>query len=181
MRTSRTATLIAAATLPAIALIATPAQAASSGDTTVTFTIAGGALNITAPASKSLGTGTGGTALVAQLGAVTVTDSRAALAGSWTATAAATTFTTGGATPEETIGKATVMYMSGTTTATTGTAVILPGQTAAPVALTAAVTAHSAAATVGNNSATWNPTLMINVPAQAIAGTYTGTVTHSVS
>jgi hypothetical protein len=34
---------------------------------------------------------------------------------------------------------------------------------------------------VGNNSVTWNPTVLITLPAQAVAGKYTGTITHSVS
>jgi hypothetical protein len=37
------------------------------------------------------------------------------------------------------------------------------------------------AATTGNNFATWNPTVSITLPAQAVAGTYSGTITHSVS
>jgi hypothetical protein len=28
---------------------------------------------------------------------------------------------------------------------------------------------------------TWNPTVTIALPPQAVAGTYTGTITHSVS
>jgi hypothetical protein len=30
-------------------------------------------------------------------------------------------------------------------------------------------------------SATWNPTLIVDIPAGAVAGTYTGTITHSVA
>ncbi|MEV6995955.1 hypothetical protein AB0N87_43740 [Streptomyces sp. NPDC093228] len=33
----------------------------------------------------------------------------------------------------------------------------------------------------GSNSATWNPTISITVPANSLAGTYTSTITHSVS
>ncbi|MEV4295557.1 hypothetical protein [Microbispora rosea] len=33
----------------------------------------------------------------------------------------------------------------------------------------------------GVNSAEWNPALVVNVPAQAVAGLYTGTVNHSVA
>lgn len=32
----------------------------------------------------------------------------------------------------------------------------------------------------GNNFATWNPTLVVNVPVGTVQGVYTGTVTHSV-
>jgi hypothetical protein len=34
---------------------------------------------------------------------------------------------------------------------------------------------------VGNNSFTWNPSLIVAIPAAAVAGLYTGTVTHSVA
>jgi hypothetical protein len=34
---------------------------------------------------------------------------------------------------------------------------------------------------VGNNTTTWNPTLIVTIPSTAVAGTYTGTVTHSVA
>jgi len=43
------------------------------------------------------------------------------------------------------------------------------------------LTAYSGTALVGANTATWNPTLVVNIPAAAVAGTYTGTVTHSVA
>jgi len=33
----------------------------------------------------------------------------------------------------------------------------------------------------GANSVSWNPTLTIAVPSGAVAGTYTGTVVHSVA
>ncbi|MEU6410670.1 hypothetical protein [Microbispora sp. NPDC046933] len=41
--------------------------------------------------------------------------------------------------------------------------------------------APSAGVGSGDNSATWDPTIVITVPAQAVAGTYTGTVNHSVA
>jgi hypothetical protein len=158
-----------------------PARAA---DTTTTFTLAAGSLSISAPASSGLGSGsTGGGTLSAQLGTVTVTDSRGALLGTWTASVSSTDFTTGGATANETVGKGQVTYWSGAATASSGTAVFLPGQAAAvnAQALSVARTAFSASAIVGNNSASWNPTVTVNVPAAAVAGTYTGTITHSVA
>ena len=158
-----------------------PARAA---DTTTTFALAAGALSISAPASSNLGTGsTGAGTLSSQLGAVTVTDARGALLGTWTATVSSTDFTTGGATADETIAKGQVTYWSGAATATSGTAVFTPGQatSANAQALSVARTAFSATAIVGNNSASWNPTLTVNVPATAVTGTYTGTITHSVA
>ena len=161
--------------------LALPARAA---DTTTTFSLAAGSLSISAPASSGLGSGsTGGGTLSAQLGTVTVTDTRGALLGTWTATVSSTDFTTGGATADETIAKGQVTYWSGAATASSGTAVFLPGQATAQnaQALSVARTAFSASAIIGNDSASWNPTLTVNVPAAAVAGTYTGTITHSVA
>jgi hypothetical protein len=171
-------------TLALACAAALPAHAATTGNTTTTFTLSAGALGITVPGSADLGnvaTGTGTTA--AQLGSVSVADGRGALLGTWTAQASTSDFTTGGATANETIGKAVVDYWSGAATSTTGTGVFTPGQllSANKQALSVARTAFSATAVVGNNTAAWNPTVIINIPAQAVAGDYSGTVTHSVA
>jgi hypothetical protein len=160
---------------------ALPARAAT---TTTTFTLSAGALSISAPASKDLGTGaTGGGTVSAQLGTVAVTDNRGTTLGSWTATVSSTDFTTGGGTASETIGKAQVTYWSGLATASSGTGTFTAGQASAVSAqdLSTARTAFSASAVVGNNSVSWNPTVTVNVPSSAVAGTYTGTITHSVA
>ena len=166
-----------------LAGLATPAQAA---DTTATFTLtAGGGLEISAPASKALGSAaTGASALTpVQLGNVVVTDSRGALLGSWTASVTSTDFTTGEATAAETIGKANATYWSGASISPTGTAVRVPGQAleANKVTLDVSRTAFSATGVVGNGTTTWNPTVGMTIPAAAVAGSYTGTITHSVA
>lgn len=33
----------------------------------------------------------------------------------------------------------------------------------------------------GINSATWNPTIHLTIPGNALAGTYSSTITHSVA
>jgi len=33
----------------------------------------------------------------------------------------------------------------------------------------------------GNNTATWNPTISVDVPGTALSGTYTSTITHNVA
>jgi hypothetical protein len=159
------------------------ADAATSGDTTVTFTVGAGALSITVPASVDLGTGAAGTQITGQMGTVTVTDARAALTATWTATVSSTDFTTGGGTPAETIPKANVSYWSGPATATSGAGVFTPGQLTALLAVSLSVprTAFTLTLGVGNNSCSWNPGLIVNVPVSAVAGLYTGTVTHSVA
>lgn len=170
--------------LIAAAAVAAPAHAATSGDTTTTFTLTAGSLAITAPASANLGSVATGTASTsAQLGSISITDGRGALLGTWTGSVSSTDYTTGGATSNETIAKANGDYWSGLATATTGVGTFTPGQATAllKVTLGASRTAFSAAAVVGNNSVTFNPTVIINVPSAAVAGVYTGTITHSIA
>ena len=178
---------ITAAAIVATGLIPTAAWAAMTstaaggpGDpnTTVTFTVTSGALSMTAPATANLGSGAPGSTISSDLGGqVTVTDDRALLSATWTATASATSFTTGTATPNETIPASDVNYNPGeiTTTGTitvTGTTVTLSGAAQAVVTATAGS---------GNNTASWDPGLVVSVPASNAGGVYTGTLTQSVS
>lgn len=186
MKTSLTAKLatVAAATGLALAAVAGAATPAHAADTTTTFTLTAGSLAVSAPASKSLGSAATGSATTsAQLGTVSVTDGRGALLGAWTTSVTSTDFTTGAATANETIAKANADYWSGAATSTSGTGVFLPGQLLAgnKVTLGASRTAFSASAVVGNNTAAWDPTVIVNIPSAAVVGTYTGTITHSVA
>lgn len=167
----------------ALAALVTPADAATQGDTTTVFTTTAGSLSITVPASASIGSGPAGSSLSAQLGAVQVVDNRALLTGSWTTTVSSTAFVTGGSTAAETVSNGSVSYWSGPATASSGVGSRTPGQLTAANAqdLSASRTAFSKVTGAGNNSTTWNPTLIIAVPSAAVAGTYTGTITHSVS
>jgi hypothetical protein len=160
------------------------ASAATTGNTTTTFTLTAGSLAITVPGSKDLGSVATGTATAsAQLGSIQVSDGRGALNGSWTTSVSSTDFTTGGATADETIAKASADYWSGAATATSGTGTFTPGQAnaGAKQALGSSRTGFAASSVIGNNTATWNPTVIINIPSAAVAGAYTGTVTHSVA
>jgi hypothetical protein len=148
--------------------------------TTVTFAVGTGLLTMTAPGSATLGTGSGqpGTTISGLLGSTVVTDNRASLAASWTVSVSSSNFTTGGATPAETIPVADASYTAGSFF-TTGTITV----TATPAVLTLANAAAQdifGTAGVGDNSATWNPTLSVAVPPAAVTGTYTGTLTQSV-
>jgi hypothetical protein len=176
----RIALALTVASAGSLVVFAAPAGAAQG----VTFQLTAGSLTVSDPADKSLGSGATGTAsITSQLGTVTGTDNRGSLLGTWTATVSSTDFTTGGATADETIAKGQVDYWSGAATASTGTAVRVPGQLLAAnkQALSTSRTAFSATGVVGNNTASWNPTVVVNVPAQAVAGTYSGTITHSVT
>jgi hypothetical protein len=180
----RLAVVAGVTALAAIAMTA-PALAATTGDTTVTFAVNAGALNITVPPTANLGSGAPGGTITGQLGTVTVTDQRGLLLAAWTASVTSTNFTTGAASAAETIPATAVNYWSGPATANSGLGVTVPGQPTAaaaqPLSTSAALTAFSKAVGVGDNSTSWNPTLIVNVPAAAVAGTYTGTVTHSVA
>jgi hypothetical protein len=170
----RALAVIGTATLAA-GLTASPAGAA---DTATTFELTAGGLAISAPKTADLGEAAVGSAAVSgKLGPVTVTDDRGALVAAWTATVSSTDFTTGSATPGETVPKRNLLYTPGLPTAsnpTVGAFVPTAGALGLPLPV-------YVAATTGNNFATWNPTVTITLPAQAVAGTYTGTITHSVS
>jgi hypothetical protein len=184
--------VLAAAAVTAFGLAPSVASAATGGpaalahssanpggdpDTTVTFSVTEGALTMSAPVSANVGSGAPGTTITGAMGPTTVTDDRALLTASWTTTASSTDWTLGGGTPAETIPATDVGYNPGSITTTgtitaTGTPITLSG-TAAPVV--------TGTAGVGNNTATWNPALAVAVPAAAVGGTYTGTLTQSVS
>jgi hypothetical protein len=149
---------------------------------TAAYALRANELSITTPASVSLGSAAPGGTVTRQLGTVRVDDTRLLLA-NWTATVAATNFTTGGGSAAETIAKSLVSYWSGPVTASTGAGVRVPGQLTAlnAVSLANPATAFALQAVVLSTSTSWNPTLVVSVPASAVAGTYTGTVTHSVA
>ncbi|MFE0457831.1 hypothetical protein ACFW1A_01055 [Kitasatospora sp. NPDC058965] len=170
----RTRSLSVAAAAAVLALVQ-PGIAAANGDpsTTVTFTVTTGALSLSVPASATLGSGAPGTTISAPIGACTVTDDRALLSASWTVTAAETDFANG----QSTIPAAHATYSVGTVT-TTGTITA----TTTNVTLTnSAQTVLTGSAGVGDNTASWDPTIAVNVPVSAIGGTYTGTLTQSVA
>ena len=180
---SRFATAIAATamlTVGAMSAATTPALA--DGGTTATFALTGGSLAITVPASTvALNTGTvntGAASASAQLGSVTVADTRGALVNSWTATVSSTAFTTGTATTNETVAVNQIAYSSGAFTAHSGLGVFVPGLL---VNGTLPGTAGSYTGAAGNSSTAWNPTLTFTLLSSQVAGTYTGTVTHSVA
>jgi hypothetical protein len=157
------------------------AASAAAADTPGQFQVTAGGLAITVPTSTvNFGSvASGATSVSGPLGTVTVTDTRGLLTASWTATVSTTTFTTGGATTNETVAKSAVTYASGAATATTGVGVFTPVLVA--VSLATPQTAATWTAGVANNTATWNPTLTFALLTTQVAGTYAGTITHSVT
>lgn len=63
--------------------------------------------------------------------------------------------------------------------ATTGT-VVMPPATTVTLSTTPA-TVVSPTSVLGNNTASWDPTLTVSLPSNAVAGTYNGTINTSVS
>jgi hypothetical protein len=153
------------------------ARAGSDPSTTVTFAVTSGLLTLTAPTAASLGSGAPGSTISGPLGTVQVTDNRALLNASWTVTASSSNFTTGTATTAETIPVGDATYAPGTVT-TTGTITVTPSS----ITLSnSPQTVMSASSGNGDNTASWNPTVAVAVPTAAVTGTYTATLTHSVS
>jgi hypothetical protein len=172
-----------AATTPAVLASSTTAATPGDPDTTVTFTVTStGTLTMTAPTSVDLGTGAVGGTISGPLGTVTVTDDRALDAASWIVTASASDWTTGAGTPVETIPAGDVTYdpgtitPSGTITPTGNTITLANSPTPGPDNTVVAGTGG-----VGDNGASWDPTISVAVPADAVAGDYTGTLTQSVT
>jgi hypothetical protein len=186
MRRALTAAVLAVLAVVAIAGAGAPAFAGRGhkGDKGERTTVVpdAGTLSISVPATADLGTTGPGSTAAGKLGTVTVSDTRNLLTVSWTASVISSDFTTGGGTPPETIPASVVSYWSGSATDTSGIGVFTPGQPNASLAVPIATSKAAFTVTlgIGNNSASWNPNLRIAVPLTALAGKYTGTVTHSV-
>ena len=154
---------------------AAPAFADTGTTTPVTVLVTGGALGISAPAaSVALGTAPGSASsqtVTGSLGPVVVTDLRAGIAG-WVATAGSSAFTG----PTALLGSAAA-YAPGTAVVT-GTATVTATNLASMIT---PGTTQTATAVLGVNTATWNPSITVTLPAGAQAGTYGATITHSVS
>lgn len=166
----------------AAALTAAATGTAVAADTTVTFTVSGADLVVTAPLNASLGSAALGGTITGSIGAVTVSDQRGISPAPWTADVASTSFTTGGGGPGEVIPSGNVRYWSGPATATSGTGTFTPGQSteAQQVPLNVVQTAFSHSDGTGANSASWDPTLVVSIPGDVVAGAYSGVLTHSV-
>jgi hypothetical protein len=157
-----------------LSLVGVLPASAAAGDTATTFAVNAGTLSITLQPSASLTSAASGASSVSgTLGSVSVSDTRGNRS-TWSANATSTTFTdsTGTTTSTGVTYTAGAMTTTGTTTIAAGTATTLTG-VATKVAGPTAVT--------GNNTATWNPTLLVALPANALAGNYSGVVNTSVA
>jgi len=160
--------------LPAIAglLVVGVAGPASAEDTTVTVEVTGGALTITVPATLALAAVPASTTaqlVNAPLGTVEVSDLRGTAAG-WSVTAASA----------DVVGSELGGAISYATDDATFTGAVAIVATDVPVLSTTAAAVQTATAT-GANTGTWTPTIELTVPAGALAGAYSATITHSVA
>jgi hypothetical protein len=179
----------AVASLSALIIVSAPALSAAAKLPTAPSRVGrlllgnGATLGITVPATVNLGAApTGAGTLSAQMGTITVTAS-GLVAPTFTATVSTTTFTTGTGQPAQTVPAASIFYWSGPVTASTGLQTAVPGQLTAlqAQALSSPLTAFSSSGAVLTITTSWDPTIVVHIPAAVVAGTYTGTITHSVA
>ncbi|KJE23874.1 hypothetical protein FF36_01807 [Frankia torreyi] len=176
MRKSSLFLLSAAAAAAALLGSALPANAATA-DTVVTLTLTGGAVNITAPATATLTGAIGTTPVSGPLGLVTVTDTEGTEAPSWVASVSTTNFNAPVGSGIAPIPVANIHYSPGTVTRVNNTGTANDANFTGEFVAVPTVTATGGP---GINSASWNPTLTVDIPPTAVAGTnYTATITHS--
>ncbi|MFE4332775.1 hypothetical protein ACFRQM_26155 [Streptomyces sp. NPDC056831] len=155
-----------------------PASADQSGTTPVTLSVTTGTIDITVPTGPvSLGTVAASSSpqtVSAQLGNVTVTDNRGGTTG-WVVTANGVDFTGPQNISVSAPGSSSYNTPSATVTgtATVNASNLNPLYPPGPV--------QTATSVSGINTAVWNPTISVTVPADALAGTYSSTITHSVA
>lgn len=170
--------------LTALTAAALPAVANAQADTTLTVIIASsGGLSIAAPASATVEADEADAVPIYAftVNQVTVTDSRNSLLG-WTSTAALPGGLTNAAAGETVPGSA-FTYVPGLAVPGLGSiAVVTPGL---PGNLNAPRTAQTAAISLPlfgqNRTASWTPLVTVPTSNFSGAGTYTGTLTHSVA
>jgi hypothetical protein len=170
-------------------LAAGGALSATAG-TDAYFQVTGSGLAVSEPSASggvNLGSvGAGSLTLSGSLGNVAVTDNRAlplSLA-VWTATVSSTDFVREGAatTPavNEKVPKANIAYSAGDPSVQNG-GVFTPGVVASMDLPDASRVAGAFAGVGGVNAVTWNPTVTFTLLSGQVAGTYRGTITHSVA
>jgi hypothetical protein len=153
----------------------------SPGGTSTTLGVTGGDLTITTQDTADVGlVAAGQTSTSGQLGNVTVSDMRAAEGGEWSASVVSSDFTTDVGGPGEVIAASAITYTPGSSVSHSGDATFTVGD-AATMSNDTPVTAYSASDEVGVASITWDPTVDFALPSNVVAGTYTGTITHSVA
>lgn len=149
-------------------------SSASAADTATTFGLTGGSLAMTVQPTAALtgaATGVEGMVISGTLGAVSVTDARGGTT-LWNVSAASSVFT------GTNLSTSTAVNYTAGVVAETGIIVVADGAVTTLTEVPAPVVSPTSLS--GNNAASWNPTLAITMPAGALAGAYSGTVTTSI-
>jgi len=173
MRTLTRSAIVLSAAIALVGVSALPA-AAVDAPSDIEVAVDGGVLSITSEPVVMPNVAPGLASTSAAFN-VTVGDLRAQSTLGWVTTVSMTTLT--GATPANVISPALVTYTA-TEAVTTGTATVV--ETATVTDLTAATAVQTATAITGNNTAAWDSTLSVAVPAAALTDTYTAILTQSV-
>lgn len=182
--TSRRRRLAAAAAVAALSVL-TSGETRATASTNTSFTLTAGTLSISEPATASLGTATSstsGTSITGHLGTTTINDSRGSVAG-WTVTISASNFSDGASHTVAASKLSAYVAVGDGPTVTSGIAVPATTHSTALTALTLSTSSQTlvTATTTGSNIVTYNPTVVVNLDSSVIAGTYTGTITQTVS
>lgn len=151
----------------------------------VTFELTGGSLAVAEPSTATItgGTvaGTVGTSLTGALGSTVVTDTRGGTTGWFSKVTGTTAFTNGTTVIPVTSIKVWVPGAVSTTGVVVATAGTFLTQATGLALTTSAQTLVTATAVIGNNTATFTPSIAVAIPADATVGTYSGAVTQTVS
>ena len=131
-------------------------------------------LSISVPASAERRDLQAGETIIIEMGQATVTDTRGnGPNSSWTVSTICSGLNAG---PDKSLGGQYFAYAVGNLSKTGG--LVIATQTLTSMSTLATIL--SATSGAGTNSATWNPVITISIPEDQAAGTYTGTITHSV-
>ncbi len=169
--------LLSTLSIGALALVASVPSAADV--TTFSVEVTAGSLSLTVPADAgSLGSFQrccSPETISGSLGEVKVVDVRSeATATAWVVSVISTALTP--SPPGPTIAALDIGYTAGVMTKT-GTVTLTAND---PESIEGTFAAVTASGIVGDNTATWDPTISVLVKAEVLAGVYSGTITHSL-
>jgi hypothetical protein len=169
---SLTRVTVTASVVAGLALVGTFPAYAVDDTTSATVEVQGGVLSLSAPENVALSAVVPGATATGALVGVTVTDTRAGLAG-WVSSVSITDFAS--VTTNTSIPSANVSYVP-EVAQTVGTVTVTQSTVAA-----GAGTVQTATAVNGNNTAVWDAALSVLVPTDALTATdYDAVLTHSV-
>jgi hypothetical protein len=179
MRTITRTALALVGTAALVGSMAMPATAAQEDTTTTTVLVDSGTIDISTPVATTSGLITAGSSATIPLDGIIVTDSRAGTA-SWSASVHMTPLT--GQIVDNVLELTSADYLAETAITTGNPTMALPASVSVLGAIDGGtnVAVQTATTVAGNNTATWDATLTVETPTQALADTYTATLTHSV-